>query len=489
MRKSAPASIRKSVLDRILKNLVPVGATVFPDSACSTFLEGIPIPEGIRIRNDKGIELRFRNNGQRFSETVRLKPTVEHVLEVARKLERVQKLIALGKFGDKEYAEEFPNSRKLRVEENDIEAVRTVGESLDEWLVSRKGTFGQNSERDYELIIRNQLKPLKIQDAIVKLSDFIPFPRNHEFDVKLAQERHIGGPARKVDPFDHCVFGQLPTSLVSDVLINAIRNQLKHEGLGVKRIDNIMIPLRGALTRDVELRKLPSNPFSTVKPLKKSLRSPLPNESDETGLDTPLPESDIKGFLTNEGAPDPLSSEEMEAVVKELDAAMANQFTFAFWSGLRTGELIALRKSDLQLDRDRIMVRRSLSRGILKTTKTDKQRWVNLLPPAKKAIEAQLALLGAPDGWVFPNPFTKQRWRNESKITKRWMRAVSAAGIRYRRPYQTRHTYASMMLSAGENVMYVASQMGHADWSMLVKVYGHWIPSGSAQSAGSLVAA
>ncbi len=46
-----------------------------------------------------------------------------------------------------------------------------------------------------------------------------------------------------------------------------------------------------------------------------------------------------------------------------------------------------------------------------------------------------------------------------------------------------------MMLSAGENVMYVANQMGHADWSMLVRVYGHWIPSGSAQSAGSLVAA
>ncbi|MFB0936677.1 MAG: tyrosine-type recombinase/integrase, partial [Propionivibrio sp.] len=67
-------------------------------------------------------------------------------------------------------------------------------------------------------------------------------------------------------------------------------------------------------------------------------------------------------------------------------------------------------------------------------------------------------------------------------------RSVEEA-IRYRRPYQTRHTYASMMLSAGENVMYVANQMGHADWSMLVRVYGHWIPSGSAQSAGSLVAA
>lgn len=37
--------------------------------------------------------------------------------------------------------------------------------------------------------------------------------------------------------------------------------------------------------------------------------------------------------------------------------------------------------------------------------------------------------------------------------------------------------------------MYVAGQMGHADWSMLVKVYGHWIPSGAATKAGELVTA
>lgn len=101
---------------------------------------------------------------------------------------------------------------------------------------------------------------------------------------------------------------------------------------------------------------------------------------------------------------------------------------------------------------------------------------------------AQIKLLGAPEGWVFPNPFTKQRWANDSKITKRWRKAIEKAGVRYRKPYQTRHTYASMMLSAGENVMYVAGQMGHADWSMLVKVYGRWIPSGALTQAGELVA-
>jgi integrase len=49
------------------------------------------------------------------------------------------------------------------------------------------------------------------------------------------------------------------------------------------------------------------------------------------------------------------------------------------------------------------------------------------------------------------------------------------AGVRYRRPYQTRHTYASMMLTAGESPMWVAQQMGHRDWGMIRRIYGRWI--------------
>ena len=55
--------------------------------------------------------------------------------------------------------------------------------------------------------------------------------------------------------------------------------------------------------------------------------------------------------------------------------------------------------------------------------------------------------------------------------------------MRYRRPYQTRHTYASMMLSAGESPMWVAQQMGHSDWTMIARVYGRWIPE-AAPDAG-----
>lgn len=52
---------------------------------------------------------------------------------------------------------------------------------------------------------------------------------------------------------------------------------------------------------------------------------------------------------------------------------------------------------------------------------------------------------------------------------------MKKAGVCYRNPYQTRHTYASMMLSGGENIMWLPSQMGHVDTEMVMRTYGKWI--------------
>ncbi|MBN4053362.1 tyrosine-type recombinase/integrase [Haliea sp. AH-315-K21] len=52
---------------------------------------------------------------------------------------------------------------------------------------------------------------------------------------------------------------------------------------------------------------------------------------------------------------------------------------------------------------------------------------------------------------------------------------MEKAGLKYRNPYQTRHTYASILLSSGKNPLWVAQQMGHKDWGMIRKVYGRWI--------------
>ncbi len=48
--------------------------------------------------------------------------------------------------------------------------------------------------------------------------------------------------------------------------------------------------------------------------------------------------------------------------------------------------------------------------------------------------------------------------------------------MKHRIPYNLRHTYASTMISSGENLHWVASQLGHKNVTMVLKHYGRWIP-------------
>lgn len=87
-------------------------------------------------------------------------------------------------------------------------------------------------------------------------------------------------------------------------------------------------------------------------------------------------------------------------------------------------------------------------------------------------MEAQMKLT---TGLVFKNEEETYLTAIEVR-NKWWIPILEKAGIKYRKPYQTRHTYASMMLSAGEPLTWVASQMGHASVVTTAKRYVRWIP-------------
>ena len=146
------------------------------------------------------------------------------------------------------------------------------------------------------------------------------------------------------------------------------------------------------------------------------------------------------------------------------------------------------RQADVDLLRGVVRVSRALTQhsDAPEGTKTSAgRREVKLLQAAVEALTAQKAhtyLVGAE---VFQNPQTLARWAGDQPIRKTlWQYALKRAGVRYRYPYQTRHPYASMMLSSGEHPMWVARQMGHKDWSMIIRRYGRWMPDADSQ-AGS----
>jgi hypothetical protein len=99
-------------------------------------------------------------------------------------------------------------------------------------------------------------------------------------------------------------------------------------------------------------------------------------------------------------------------------------------------------------------------------------------PVGLHALAAQKAFTFFRGAEIFQNPRTGERWTGDKCIRQGiWAPGLRKSGVRYRKPYQTRHTYASMMLMAGEHVMWVAKQMGTRIGRLRRKRYSRWITS------------
>jgi len=88
--------------------------------------------------------------------------------------------------------------------------------------------------------------------------------------------------------------------------------------------------------------------------------------------------------------------------------------------------------------------------------------------PGSEAAPARSRSLAGAE--IFLNPRTGEPWTGDQATRKTmWTPILKRAGVRYRRPYQTRHTCASMMLTAGESPVWLAQQMGHSDFTMIAR--------------------
>jgi len=177
---------------------------------------------------------------------------------------------------------------------------------------------------------------------------------------------------------------------------------------------------------------------------------------------------------------DPFTTAEQSLILEQLEGQTANLFQFAFWTGLRTSELVALEWGDVDWLKGSVRVQRALTQAAddPEEPKTHAGlRDVKLLPAALEALTRQKQFTALANQHIFHNPRTDKPWPGDNALRQgTWLPALRRAGVRYRNPYQTRHTYASRMLTAGESPMWVAAQMGHSDWTMIAKVYGKWIP-------------
>ena len=148
-------------------------------------------------------------------------------------------------------------------------------------------------------------------------------------------------------------------------------------------------------------------------------------------------------------------------------------------SGLRFGELAALRVADIDLNRRRILVTKAIAQitgaGLNEdTTKTNAARVVPILTDAlADALADAVAdrsgseyLFPAPDGGPMRNSYF--RWRFDS--------ACATAGLEGISPKTLRHTAGSLALASGASVVTVQRLLGHKDSTTTLRVYSHMMP-------------
>ena len=98
--------------------------------------------------------------------------------------------------------------------------------------------------------------------------------------------------------------------------------------------------------------------------------------------------------------------------------------------------------------------------------------------PFYDALRAQESYSFLTGGRVFSDPRYDAPWVGDRALYFRWGRILHHSGVRYRNPYQTRHTFASTLLSCGVPALYLAKQMDHRDTEMVNRHYGRWIEQG-----------
>ncbi len=150
--------------------------------------------------------------------------------------------------------------------------------------------------------------------------------------------------------------------------------------------------------------------------------------------------------------------------------------TFLLGSGCRTGEAIGLRWGHLLDECGKVWIGESVSRGVWKATKTNRSREFRLTNRLQAMLLARQPDNWKPDDLVFPavegGTIDDHNFRNRA-----WVKVLQVAGVTYRKPYNTRHTFISHALAKGLNPMAIAQMTGH-DPEILFKHYAADIQGG-----------
>ncbi|GAA9404752.1 hypothetical protein BTM420_15060 [Helicobacter pylori] len=171
---------------------------------------------------------------------------------------------------------------------------------------------------------------------------------------------------------------------------------------------------------------------------------------------------------------EPFNLEEVKSLIENAPSLRLKAFlAVAFFTGLRTGEQLALLWSDVDFTNKKININKSLNISGAITSPKNKPsiREIDLLEPVEKILKELKASEPANKKMIFLS--IPKRTQEFQKAFKALLKALN---LKDRKLYTTRHTFASLMLSQGEEAMWVSQTLGHKDLNTTYSTYSHYIP-------------
>ena len=287
--------------------------------------------------------------------------------------------------------------------------------------------------------------------------DFGSHSRPLRRNGSLSKHTYVHEPMRDARALRRHVFpriGECPISTVDEEAIANLVRDLEAQGLSGWTIKGVLIPL-GRVLRYAVRQKLA--PYNAVSRLERSERPRITRRE--------------KRILT---------ADEIEALLRATPKTYRPIIATAVFTGLRLSELLGLWWGDVDLDNGALHVRRQLDRtGNYSEPKTQRSARTVVLSPSLVALlreHRDASTCAGPGDTVFATETGRPMYYRN--VTRRGLAVgIDRAGInRQREPrlrfHDLRHTYASLLIAQGLNVIFVSRQLGHAFPSFTLNTYG-----------------
>ena len=265
-------------------------------------------------------------------------------------------------------------------------------------------------------------------------------------------------------------YQQKVSIVIKNYLIPAFGNQVLSK---IKKSD--LLNFRASLAKVTHGKDQTSLKASRINQIMTPLRMILNDAAERYDFESPY--KNINNLKESKIEVTPFSLEEVHKILTAVREDFRPYYTIRFFTGMRTSEIDGLQWKNIDLQRREIHIREALVNGVLGGTKTyGSDRTIQMNDRVYQAFLQQKSLNNGKSSFVFYNrdggPLDYRL------VNKRvWHPILRFLGLKPRRAYQTRHTAATLWLSAGENPEWIARQLGHSTTEMLFWVYSRYIPN------------